>query len=439
MPDHPHKRVFPAASVAIAALLCAPAAAAPDQNAARQVFAEAQAICERDDGALWGISVCGPIMIVDAEDRGVIASQQDALGQLTASGDVYVGTLPNSVVIANTPTQWSGTRWTQLVAPLPTDTAERHVILAHELFHRVQDSLDLVRPEAPNDHLDTLEGRYLLQLEWRALAHALTAESERDLRAVAGDVLLFRRERYRLFPNAEAREGALEITEGVAEYTGVVLGLSTHEERIAYALRDLQAFVSAPTFVRSFAYATGPAYGLLLDRADPEWRGKLGSDRRLDELLAGALGLTTPSHLDLDARVAAYDDGTLRANEERRETERRALQAEYRAKLVDGPVLVLPLASPNFQFNPQTLTPLKGQGTVFPTIRLTDSWGALEVEHGGALVRSEPRQATVSAASADVSQLTGDGWRLELNPGWEIGQSERPGDFVVRCTASCSQ
>ena len=46
----------------------------------------------------------------------------------------------------------------------------RHVTLAHELFHRIQSGLGLTRPEAGNRHLDTLEGRYLLQLEWRALA-----------------------------------------------------------------------------------------------------------------------------------------------------------------------------------------------------------------------------------------------------------------------------
>ena len=58
--------------------------------------------------------------------------------------------------------------------------------------------------------------------------------------------------------------------------------------RIAYAVYDLSFFVEAPSFVRSFAYATGPAYGLLLDQADPGWKEKLGSGRRLDELLAGA-------------------------------------------------------------------------------------------------------------------------------------------------------
>ena len=43
------------------------------------------------------------------------------------------------------------------------------------MFHRIQPGLGLTRPEVANPQLDTLQGRYLLQLEWRALAKALEA------------------------------------------------------------------------------------------------------------------------------------------------------------------------------------------------------------------------------------------------------------------------
>ena len=63
---------------------------------------------------------------------------------------------------------------------------------------------------------------------------------------------------YRLFPNAAVNEMALEASEGIAEYTGVRLGMQTPEERTRYALRDLSTWAQVPSFVRSFAYATGP-------------------------------------------------------------------------------------------------------------------------------------------------------------------------------------
>lgn len=412
-----------------------PAAAVPDAADATRLFAEAQEICERDGGKLWGLSLCGPILLVDYTDLGVLANGADAGGKLTRDGALFRGVLPEEVIIANTPTEWSGTRWTQLVTPVPTDPAKRHVLLAHELFHRIQPELKLTRPEVGNRHLDTLEGRYLLQLEWRALARALEAVTPADRRAAVVDALAFRGERYRLFPNAAQEEGTLETVEGLAEYTGVALGLTTDRERTAYAVGDLSAFVPAPTFVRSFAYATGPAYGLLLDGADAGWRGKLGSGRRFDELLSDALKLEAPAGDALEQRTAYYDqDGKLRAGEVQRDEERRARLAAYKAHLVDGPVLTLPLAHSNYQFNPQTLVPLEGFGTVYPTMRLTDDWGALEVERDGGLVHDKPSIATVSAAGADTAGTAGDGWRLKLNPGWTVKPGQRSGDLNVTRT-----
>ena len=416
---------------ALAALLTGLAHGAPDPVVAGQLFADAKAVCERDHGRLWGVSICGPILLVDYTDQGVLANQADAGGKLTRVGALFQGKLPDDVIIANTPTEWSGTRWTQIDAPVPSEFAKRRVLLAHELFHRIQPTLKLTRPEAANTHLDTLQGRYLIQLEWRALARAIRATTSTDRKAATTDALAFRLERYRLFPQAAQDEAHLEIAEGVPEYTGVRLGLATDHERRDYAVHDLSAFTSAPTFVRSFAYATGPAYGLLLDRADPAWRGKLNSGKRLDELLAAGMHLAVPEGDAIETRVARYDDGTLRDAEERRDESRRARLAAFRARLVDGPVLLLPLDKSNYQFNPQTLIPLEGYGTVYPTMRLTDTWGALEVQRDGTLIRESDHLASVTAVGADASGASGDGWRLVLNPGWAVQPGQRRGDLIV--------
>ena len=419
--------------ILVCAAVCGSSAStAPKAADAARLFAEAEVICERDHGELWGRPLCGPILLVDYTDRAVLANQADGEGRLTAEGTLFRGVLPEEVIIANTPTEWSGTRWTQLVVPVPEDAAKRHVLLAHELFHRIQPALGLTRPEAGNSHLDTLEGRYLLQLEWRALARSLGATTPADRRTAIMDALACRHERYRLFPGAANEEGALELNEGVAEYTGVKLGLATGGEQITFAIHDLSAFVTAPTFVRSFAYATGPAYGLLLDQADPAWRGKLSSGKRFDELLGAALNLEEAKDGTVKSLATRYDNGgALRASEVRRDEERRVRLAAFRKHLVDGPVLILPLDHTNYQFNPQTLIPLEGFGTIYPTMRLTDDWGALEVEREGALVRGAEQLATVSAVGADPSGTTGEGWSLKLNFGWVVRTGKRPGDLVV--------
>jgi hypothetical protein len=397
--------------------------AAVDRDGARLVFDEARMICEGDAGALWGHSLCGPILIVDPMDRAAIANQQDPGKALKIEGDTFSGILPADAILANTRIEWSGTHWTQLLWPVSFETPIRHVTLAHELFHRIQPDLGLTRPEVGNRHLDTLEGRYLLQLEWRALARALMADNARDRRTRITHVLAFRRARHAAFDNAAADEAALEINEGIAEYTGVRLGLARADARLDYAIFDLSRFVDSPSFVRSFAYASGPAYGLLLDEADPAWRGKL-SRADLGVLLAQAYDIDAALPRDLEARKRRYDDdGSLRQAEVRRERERVARVDAYRAALVEGPVLVLPLTRANFQFNPQTLVALDSTGTVYPTLRLADTWGELVVERNGALVHADKKSAMVP--------LRGDGWRLTLKPGWEIVPGERAGDSTL--------
>jgi hypothetical protein len=411
------------------------ALAAVDSVGAAKVFGEAEAICERDGGALWGRSLCGPMLLVDPKDHFAAANQPDADGVLKPSGAIYTGRIPDDVNVANTATEWSGTRWTQVLWPLPDDAAQRHVLIAHELFHRIQPALGLEPIEGSNPHLDTFNGRYLLQLEWRALAKALTASAARERRAAIADAVLFRRERYRLFPGARADEAALEIQEGTAEYTGVRLGLETPQQRLVFALFDLSRIAGAPTFVRSFAYATGPAYGLLLDQADPHWREKLGSGAGFDGLLSAALKLPPPDFHALSAREAVYhDDGSLKARELKREQDRQARLAAFKAKLVDGPVLLIPMNNATREFNPQTLVPFGDLGTVYPTARLAGPWGVLEVDHGGALLSKENTTAAVPAAGIDAQHLQGEGWRLKLNPGWDVQPGSRLGDWVIRQT-----
>jgi hypothetical protein len=405
-------------------------------TAASALFAEAHTVCQRDAGKLWNHSLCGPILLVDPDNNLMIASQADAGGVLKPSGAVFAGKIPNDMIVANTPTDWSGTTFTQLIWPfIPADLETRHVMLAHELFHRIQRDMPIPHlGDGANGHLDTLEGRYLLQLEWRALAKALDAKAPAARKAALADALLFRAERYRRFPDAQKDEMGLEFNEGVPEYTGVRIGLTTPADRTAYALKDLKSHVGDDTFVRSFAYATGPAYGLMLDQADPAWRTQVKDGPALWQVLRTALKLPAPApgEAAVALRAKAYDDGTLRALEVNREAARQKRAAGYHAALVEGPVLSLPLAKANRQFRPSTLVGLGELGTVYPTLRLTDAWGVLEVTGGGgALLTKDFGRATVSLKGADASGLKGDGWILTLNPGWSLKPGPRPGDMTL--------
>jgi hypothetical protein len=402
-------------------------------DSARAAFAEAKALCSADAGKLWGVLLCGPIMFVDAPSRSIVANEADEKGALTAKDGAFVGVMPADQNIANTAVEWSGKKWTQILWPLPDDARLRATLIMHELFHRIQDRLGLpLQRDGDNAHLDELNGRYYMLLEWRALARALEAGGDAERRGAARDALAFRAERYRIFPGAAAQEHGLEQNEGLAEYTGVRLGNPTAELRTDMALRDLSKHAGDATIVRSFAYATGPAYGLLLDRYAPGWRAQLKTGAGFNALLGRALDVKPAANAEhLAERAAKYDGATLHAAEVERDTKRQQQLAVNRRKFVDGPVLTLRFRHMNVQFNPQNLQPLGNAGTVYPTIRVTDDWGVIEGTNG-ALMKPDWSALVVPAPESRTGErIAGDGFTLELKPGWKIVPDTRSGDYTL--------
>jgi hypothetical protein len=213
----------------------------------------------------------GPMLLVDPESRGVVANQADNEGKLGPQGDVFVGTLPEEINIANTATNWAGVDWTMIMWPLPEERRSRLRLMTHELFHRIQDEIGLASSDVSNRHLDSQDGRIWLRLEWRALERALEEQGTARREAIA-DAVYFRRYRQSLFSGSAAEECALESNEGIAEYTGLKLSSRSDGEFVTRAACSLQQSGNAQSFVRSFAYSSGPAYGALLDVERIQWR-----------------------------------------------------------------------------------------------------------------------------------------------------------------------
>lgn len=405
-----------------------------DAATAGRYFAEARALCERDGGKLWGRSLCGPMMFADPSTRAVFASEPDGEGLLKKNGEVYVGTLPANVNVANTAVEWAGVNWMLVMSTtVPVDRHRRGALLMHELWHRRQAELGFPASGAANEHLDTREGRVWLQLEWRALRSALSSRGRGRRRAVS-DALLFRARRRSIFPRAAVEEREMEMHEGLAEYTGVRLSGSPDPARFVIDV-NLSEESRRESFVRSFAYASGAAYGLLLDGAAPGWTRRLRRDDDLAELLRLRLRLARPRDDEAVAseRARVYGGDELTASERRRDEGRRRLVADYRARLVEGPVLSLPLRNMRMSFDPGNLVPLEGLGTVYPNIRVVDAWGVLTVARGGALLHKSYSAVNVSAPSdAGARPVRGDGWTLELNEGWTLAPGARRGDFILK-------
>jgi hypothetical protein len=416
--------------------VCATASAAPpapspiDMTQAKAAFAEAEAVSDREGGRLWGKKLYGRLFFVDPDTRAVVANEADPDGVLHAENGIFVGTLPPELIVSNAPMEWEGKRWTMLMWPtIPADTIDRRIIFAHELFHRIQPELGLMAPDSPNLQLDTAEGRLWLQLEWRALAAALLGQGPAQTQAIR-DALAFRGHRHQLFAGSARTEASLEIAEGVPEYTGTIAGEPDRDAARWHVIGKLTAPDQSITFVRSFAYTSGPPYGLLLDQRYPRWRAKLSAESDLSALLASTL----PPHVAVsaEARAAVYGAAAIRTAESERELKAEAARSRYRARLVEGPTLLLPGGHKfAFSFNPSTLVSLGEANTVYPTFHATAEWGTLDVTDG-VLVPTDFSRATVAAPKdTEGPHLKGPGWTLELAAGWSVVPGARDGSYTI--------
>ena len=408
----------------------APSAPSPiDMAQAKAAFAEAETVSDKEGGHLWGKRLYGGLFFVDPETRYVVANEPDLEGVLRATDGIYVGTLPKEIIVSNAPVEWQGKRWTMLMWPtIPTDPIDRRITFAHELFHRIQPGLGLMAQDSANLQLDTPEGRLWLQLEWRALAAALIERGPSQTQAIR-DALAFRSHRHELFAGSALTEASLEIAEGVPEYTGTIAGEPDRDSARWRTIGKLTAPDQSITFVRSFAYTSGPPYGLLLDSRLPGWRRKLSAKSDLSALLASTL----PPHaaVSVEARAPLYGAAAIRIAEAERAQKAEAAKARYRARLVEGPTLLLPGGRIAFSFNPSTLVSLGDADTVYPTFHATAEWGTLDVTDG-VLVPTDFSRVTLAAPKDTTGpHLEGPGWTLDLKAGWSVVPGAKAGSYTV--------
>jgi hypothetical protein len=404
-----------------------------DLALARQYFQESRAICRKDNSRLWGRPLGGPMMLVDPKTRYVVASEADSEGKLHPESGVFTGRLPEDTNIFNTVIAWAGKHWALVMWPVPRDPASRREVLLHEQFHLVQPSLGLRSAPAQNFQVDSLEGRYLLQLEWRALKTALQASEEAPQKAAIADALLFRQRRHEIFVNSAESEIALELTEGTAEYTGVKLAIRGEEDQLRYAVRLIEREMESPAYSRVFAYASGPAYGLLLDQYASNWRRLVVNGYGMAEIMASRLQWKPPADTAaaVSVRAVSYDGPALRAQEEAREAQREYRFGKLRTLLVDGPVLKLPNAHLDYRSDPDKVRQYEDIGTIHLGLRVVADWGILEVSRA-VLLDPNGRVVLPAPFTAQAQTLKGDGWTLRLNPGWETIPDRRAGDFLLR-------
>ncbi len=387
----------------------------------------------KEDGKLWNHRLYGSIILVNRDNRTIIANEKDSKGILTKNGEVYTGVLPNEINIANTAFNWNGKRWTMVMLPMPKDYNERLNLLTHELFHRIQPEIGFANlHQKLCAHLNNIDGRIYLKLELEALKMALSADKGDSKNEHIKNALFFRAYRYGLFANAKQNENLLELNEGLAEYTGTILSNRDNNDLKAHYVKAINNLYENPTFVSSFAYRTIPVYGYFMRQKDEAWNLNISDTTNLTDYISGFFDVSIPVHLKdsvLQIRER-YNYTQIIDFETEREQKQKEIIAKLDNKFQESPVLVIPFQDMNFSYNPSNLIPYRELGTVYPNLRITDNWGILTVKND-ALLDKNWRKVIVSEPTNTAAKIIeGDGWKLELNSNWELVQVK--GNYTLK-------
>jgi hypothetical protein len=401
---------------------------------ANEYFKAVEEVCNKDGGQLWGENLYGPVMYVDSRSRMLYANTPDREGLLKEKEGIYSGIMPKERIITNNVIDFGGVKYAMV--PLP-ETEDRYRMIArtvHSLFHCFQDRHELKPSPFSTRHLNDRNARLYLKLEWKALTYAIGSSDEARNQAIR-DALVFRGARRELFPEAVADENKFENYEGLTTFTYIKLCTSGPDEMKTRILEYLDRIYQNNSYAWGYGFVNGALYATLLNDKGFDFKQIQPSDFDLGTATREAYGVTLPAVCrDVAGSLALnYDIQAIRAEE----SEREATINENTHRIVttfnEKPVVTITMESPNFSFEPEDIHFLDTLGTLYQKLRVSDNWGRLAVDEGGALIANDLRTLKVSARDLQVERnhISGAGWHLVLNDGWHT-QPDGDGNYIVK-------
>ena len=118
----------------------------------------------------------------------------------------------------------------------------------------------------------------------------------------------------------------------------------------------------------------------------------------------------------------SYDIDAITKEEEKRLADIKESLHKQISTFTEKPVVFLELESPYFDFEPEDIHSLDTLGTLYSSMRVSDSWGKLTVDKVGCLVSNNFKYLRITAKGfkEEKNRISGEGWHLFLNDDWEL-------------------
>lgn len=393
-----------------------------DEKAARY-FEEIEEICNRDNGKLWGENLYGPIMFVDRISRRIVTNTPDQNGLLRGKDGIYYGIYPREKIILNAPVTFGGVTYAMVPLPPEEDVLRIRTRAVHVLYHCLQMRAGIQPVLFNQPSMDEKEARMYIKLEWKALKKAIASEGDERLVAVR-DALVFRGANRELYQKYAREANRFESYEGLATFTYTRLCSSSAAECRSRLMDYLDRIYSMASYARSYGNIHGALYANLLYEADYDFHSIKSDTVDLGAMVREIYRIELPEICrDVAGSLAfSYDLGVITKEEEERLKGIKERLHDLTSTFTEKAVVYLELESPYFDFEPENIHPVDTLGTLYTAMRVSDSWGKLAVDNGGCLVSANYKYLRITAKgyNAEKNRISGDGWNLILNEGWEL-------------------
>jgi hypothetical protein len=386
-------------------------------------FKEIAAICNKDSGKLWGQNLYGPIMYIDRVSRKIIANQPDNEGLLKPKDGVYTGMYPKELMISNAPVKFGGKQFAMVPLLPEEDTFRLKARAIHSLFHRFQENEGIKSSTFYANNMDEKEARLWIKLEWKALRKAINTDGEERQLAIR-DALIFRGSNRELYHKYAGDEDKFETYEGLAAFTYTFLCTNSQEEFKTRLFENLDRVYSMQSYARSYGFIHGALYAYLLFEEGFDLKTITTDNFDLGNAVKELYKINLPAICrDVAGSLAVnYDIVTINKEEEKRDKDIKESVDRQLSIFTEKPVVFLELESPSFDFEPEDVHSLDSFGTLYNSMRVSDNWGKLTVDKGGCLVSNNLKfiRITAKGFKSDKKHISGEGWHLMLNDGWEL-------------------
>ncbi|HLN21188.1 MAG TPA: hypothetical protein VK213_08875 [Bacteroidales bacterium] len=390
-------------------------------------FREMEEICNRDNGSLWGKNLYGPVMLVERSTRRIYANQPDSEGLLKEKDGIYTGLYPNELITMYAPAIYGGTLYAMV--PVPNEANEKRITswMIHVLFHCMQISNGSKHLIFNHTNMDEDETRLWMKLEWKALKKAVNSTGTERNTAIR-DALVFRCTSREFYSQYSDESNMFETYEGLATFTDFRLNSSTDEEYKTRLTEFLEWIYNMPSYASLYGNITGALYASLLYDAGYNLQNIQTGSVDLGKLVCEVYKIELP-HICRDVAgslALCYDLPVIMTEEKERMSAIQERLHKLTATFTDRAVVYLELEDPSFDFEPEDSQPVDSLGTLYNSMRVSDNWGKLAVDKGGCLVSGNFRFLRVTAKGfrTEKNRISGEGWNLMLNNGWELVKVE---------------